>query len=63
MPEGLIMKYFVLNPKAKKHDDFYAAASQSAMLAYAETIMGVNLALADSLVIWAGRETERQVAL
>ena len=49
---GLEMKYFVLKPKSKDHDDLYAHASREAMRAYAEAIQGENPDLAQELRDW-----------
>lgn len=63
MPEGLVMKYFMLKPRAKSKDDLHALASQQAMLRYAEAIRGLDPGLADELRTWAVRETTRQKEL
>ena len=57
---GLEMKYFILKPKGKHVCDVYAEASQSAMLAYAETIEAENPVLARELNQWAQREVTAQ---
>jgi len=58
--DGLIMKYFVLKPKAKSRLDPYARASQLAMLEYAEQIEDENEKLAKSLKKWAKKEVKSQ---
>lgn len=63
MSEGLVMKYFMLKPKAKSKDDLHAYASQMAMLRYAEAIRGLDPGLADELVTWAITETTKQAEL
>ena len=51
--DGLLLKYFVLKPKGT---DVYAAASRSAMRAYASMIRTENLDLSNELREWADRE-------
>lgn len=46
---GLLMKYFVLNPSKK---DAYGKASRKAMKAYAVSIFDENEELAKDLVRW-----------
>jgi hypothetical protein len=58
---ALEMKYFVLKPKAKKPDDHFAAASQDAMNAYADSIQEFDSALASELRMWANREAVSQM--
>ena len=60
---GLTMKYFVLKPAAKTHDDAYAQASQEAMFAYADSIRDHNPALAEQIRGWASQEAVRQARL
>ena len=52
--DGLIMKYFDLNPE-KKNDDDYAFASRMAMRAYAANIKHTNPKLAEELHNWVER--------
>jgi len=47
--EGIVMKYFVLNPTKK---DAYGAASCKAMLVYADAIESTNEALAIDIRVW-----------
>lgn len=63
MSNGLVMKYFVLRPKAKQKDDVSAAASQDAMLTYADTIQDFNPKLAQEIREWASKEAAAQVHL
>ncbi len=60
---GLVMKYFILKPKAKSKDDIYAMASQDAMLAYADAIQNENPQLAKELNNWAGEEVLLQTVM
>jgi len=57
---NLIMKYFVLKPKAKSISDVFAKASQEAMLAYAKIIERDHNEFANELISWALKERERQ---
>ena len=52
MSNGLVMKYFVLNPNKQ---DAYGAASRAAMRAYAEGIDAENHDLALDLIEWCAR--------
>ena len=61
--DGLKMKYFVLKPAAKTHDDPFAKASQEAMLVYADNIECVNPELADELRKWTSMETMLQARM
>ena len=63
MNSGLEMRYFVLKPRAKKLDDPYAAASQSAMFTYADNIEDHNNQLAEELRTWAAEECIRQARI
>lgn len=47
--DGLVMKYFVLNPT--KHDE-YGIASRTAILTYAKSIEEINPYLAADLRNW-----------
>lgn len=47
--EGLVMKYFVLNPNK---DDYYGEASRQAILTYAGVINHTNPVLARELRAW-----------
>jgi len=49
---GLLMKYFVLNPRSKTKRDPYAKASRAAMQTYAEAIREENQQLYDDLKTW-----------
>lgn len=49
MNNGLLMKYFVLNPTK---NDAYGKASRKAMKAYAVSIFDENEGLAKDLVQW-----------
>lgn len=60
---SLEMKYFVLKPKSKDVDDFYAMASRSAMIAYADSINEVDEKLADELREWVKMEQNNAYAL
>lgn len=53
---SLMMKYFVLKPKAGKKDDAHAAASRLAMCAYGNAIRKTDPELAQQLIDWAGSE-------
>lgn len=58
--DGLIMKYFILKPRAKDNAwDVYALASRMAMLAYAEAVQSENPQLAKELIGWVTREEEK----
>ena len=57
MPDGLKMKYFVLNPTKT---DAYGAASRAAMDAYAESICDTNLDLAEELREWVRDLDQKQ---
>lgn len=57
--DGLVMKYFILKPKAKDRADVYALASRMAMLAYAGAVQSENPQLAKELVGWVTREEEK----
>jgi len=61
--DGLIMKYFVLKPKAKSKFDIYAKASQQAMIAYANCIQADNNILAMELSMWAREEAKKMQTL
>jgi hypothetical protein len=50
--DGLIMKYFVLNPTKR---DAYGSASREALLKYAEVIERENQELATDLRQWEQR--------
>ena len=56
---GIEMKYFVLKPQSKGRDDYYAIASQTAMVAYADAIEVTNLDLAEELREWAAKEATK----
>ena len=58
---ALEMKYFVLNPKAKKTDDHFATASQDAMNSYADSIQEFDSVLASELRMWANKEAVSQM--
>ena len=60
---SLIMKYFVLKPKAKAHKDVYARASQEAMMCYAKIIQSTNDQLACDLRKWARTEMIEQTGM
>lgn len=62
-PTGLIMKYFVLKPRAKHADDAFATASQCAMQAFADSIEPENEPLARELRLWARNEARRMRTL
>ncbi len=49
---GLLMKYFVLNPSKK---DKYGEASRKAMMAYARAIKAENPELAKDLQLWVSQ--------
>ena len=49
---GLEMKYFILKPRSKNHDDHYAHASREAMKAYAKAIESIDPGLAQDLTNW-----------
>jgi len=57
---GLEIKYFILEPKAKGHNDPWSKASQEAMLKYAELIEEIDPDLSRELTTWAQREIIRQ---
>lgn len=59
MSDGLTRKYFVLKPRG---DDAYAAASRTAMRAYARGIGKVNRELASDLLGWADQENAEMYA-
>jgi len=50
---GLEMKYFVLKPRGT---GIYAAASRTAMFAYARTILGENEQFSNEIREWASKE-------
>jgi len=57
--EGLLMKYFVLNPTSG--DEAYAAASRAAMMTFATYMDKHNRTLADDIRLWVinlNRETD-----
>lgn len=54
MSNGLLMKYFVLNPNKQ---DAYGKASRDAMRAYALSISSENEELALDLIKWVGNIT------
>ena len=54
--EGLMMKYFVLNPAGNSP---YHFASRIAIEAYANAINTENLKLADDLREWVAREEKK----
>jgi hypothetical protein len=56
--QGLEMKYFVLKPKGS---NAYAAASRTAMNAYARAIKYENPSLSRELLAWAEDETAKAV--
>lgn len=58
MPEGLLLKYFVLKPSGT---DRYAQASRKAMRAYASHIYAENEQLAEDLWAWVNRESEAAI--
>jgi len=49
MKNGLMMKYFVLNPNKK---DIYGVASRKAMMAYADAIVDKNRDFAEEIRNW-----------
>ena len=52
MPEGLRLKYFVLNPESKRKGDPYAFASREALWKYAHVIENENPQLASEIRMW-----------
>lgn len=56
---SLVMKYFVLKPRAKKKNDAHAYAAQAAMYAYATAIELQDYDLAADLRTWANKESKR----
>jgi hypothetical protein len=61
--EGLVLKYFVLKPKAKSKKDSYAFAAQCALFTYADMIEEENEVLANDIRRWTGSEVAKQVNL
>ena len=56
---SLEMKYFILKPRSKSFVDQYALASRGAMREYARIIEDKDPSLANDLMGWAQRETDR----
>lgn len=61
--EGLVMKYFILKPRSKSIYDRYAHASRMAMISYAKHIAKINTDLADELLKWVDKETDKAIEL
>lgn len=57
------LKYFVLKPKSKHHNDPYANASRLAMIAYADAIKLHNLKMHDELLVWVAQELANDIDL
>ena len=57
---SLELKYFVLKPRAKTHDDPFAKASQKALIVYADQIEETDSTLSLHLRAWAERESYLQ---
>jgi hypothetical protein len=55
--QGLMMKYFTLNPSKK---DAYGHAARAAMLTYAQSIEATNDDLAKDLRSWVNRESPKR---
>jgi len=60
---SLELKYFVLKPKSKHYGDLHAAASRTAMRAYARMVRRDDPDLAHALMEWANSEQEADYAL
>uniref|UniRef100_A0A6M3L9L0 Uncharacterized protein n=1 Tax=viral metagenome TaxID=1070528 RepID=A0A6M3L9L0_9ZZZZ len=56
----LDMKYFVLKPRSKGVGDRFAAASRKAMRAYANHIRRVDEQMANELIAWAQKESDKE---
>lgn len=56
MPDGLVMKYFVLKPSG---DNPYAQASRKAMKTYAKDIAINNPVMAEELIDWMAEEWQK----
>ena len=57
--EGLLMKYFVLNPGSKFKGDPYAFASREAMKTYASAVSIIDPLLSTELTEWVKIEKEK----
>ena len=56
----LDMKYFVLKPRSKHVGDRHAAASRKAMRAYANHIRRIDEQMANELIAWAQKESDKE---
>ena len=56
----LDMKYFVLKPESNFVGDRHAAASRKAMRAYANHIRRIDEQMANELIAWAQKESDRE---